>query len=135
MACGVILGLFLSGVFALSTRGWSTAADVGDKSLLAHDVFFALKDNSGDAKTKLVESCRKYLTKHDGEEFFAVGTRAEESAPSNAVDKDFDVAVHIYFKDKVAEEKYHSSEHHKQFVEENGANFKKVRVFDSIVQK
>lgn len=103
-------------------------------TLLAHNVFFTLKDNSAAARTKLVEACKKYLTHHAGEVFFAAGTRAEEFN-REVNDQDFDVALHIVFKDKAAHDKYQDAQRHKQFIEENKDNWKKVRVFDSTVEK
>jgi hypothetical protein len=103
-------------------------------SLLSHDVYFTLKDNSADSRNKLVDACKKYLTHHAGEVFFAAGTRAEEFT-REINDRDFDVALHIVFKDKDAHDKYQDAERHKQFIEENKDNWKKVRVFDSMVSK
>ena len=37
--------------------------------MLSHDVYFSLKDNSPDAKKKLVAACKKYLKGHEGEVF------------------------------------------------------------------
>lgn len=99
-------------------------------SLLSHDVYFTLKDNSVDARNKLVVACKKYLSHHPGEVFFAAGTRAEEF-DREINDRDFDVALHIVFKDKAAHNKYQDAERHKQFIAENKDNWKKVRVFDS----
>ena len=42
--------------------------------MLAHNVYFALKDNSPEATGKMLEVCRKYLSGHPGQVFFAVGT-------------------------------------------------------------
>ena len=39
----------------------------------------------------------------------------------------------ITFKDKAAHDKYQDADKHKQFIEENKDNWKKVRVFDSLV--
>ena len=50
-------------------------------------------------------------------------------------DKEFDVALHIYFKDKAAHDQYQDAPRHKQFIQENMANWSKVRVFDSYVEK
>jgi Stress responsive A/B Barrel Domain len=100
--------------------------------MIAHIVYFSLKDNSPEAKKKLVDSCKKYLTKHPGEVFFAAGTLAEDlKRPVN--DRDFDVALHIVFKDMASHDKYQEAKRHKQFIEENKENWKKVRVFDSMV--
>ncbi len=100
--------------------------------MLAHDVYFTLKDNSPKAKQELVELCKKYLSKHPGEVFFAVGTLAEDYK-REVNDRDFDVALHIVFSDSAAQDKYQIAERHKQFIEAGKENWKKVRVFDSVV--
>jgi hypothetical protein len=112
----------------------ATAADAKPSArLLAHNVYFALKDNSPQAKQALVDACKKYLSGHEGTVFFAAGVLAEDlNRPVN--DRDFDVALHIIFKDKAAHDRYQDHPRHKQFIEENQANWKKVRVFDSYVE-
>jgi hypothetical protein len=128
-ACCLLLGL--AGSAFLSSGGEKTEPG---GTLLAHDVYFTLKDNSVEAKKKLVDACRKHLSKHAGEVFFAAGVRAEElNRPVN--DRDFDVALHIVFKDQAAHDKYQDAPRHKQFIDENKDNWKKVRVFDSLVQR
>jgi hypothetical protein len=100
--------------------------------MLAHDVYFALKDNSPEAKEKLIAACQKYLTDHPGMVSFAVGPRAEEMQ-REVNDRDFDVALHVVFKSKADHDRYSKSERHLKFIAENKANWKKVRVFDSYV--
>jgi hypothetical protein len=103
-------------------------------ALLSHDVYFTLKDNSPAAQEKLVAACKKYLSKHPGEVFFAAGTLCKDlDRPVN--DRDFDVALHIVFRDRAAHDQYQDAARHKQFIEENKDNWKKVRVFDSVVQQ
>ncbi len=102
--------------------------------MLSHDVYFSLKDNSPEAKKKLVAACKKYLSGHPGEVFFVAGTLAEEIS-WDISDRDFDVALHIVFKDMAAHDKYQDSEQHQQFMERNQDNWKKVRAFDSVVEK
>jgi hypothetical protein len=133
LACGIVLGLAFAAFAVLGGRDRTEAADEGG-SMIAHNVYFSLKDNSPEAKKKLVDACKKYLTKHPGEVFFAAGTIAEElKRPVN--DRDFDVALHIVFKDQAAHDKYQDDKRHKEFIEENKDNWKKVRVFDSVVSK
>jgi hypothetical protein len=133
LAGGIILGLAVAALAALGGREHTQAADEGG-TMLAHNVYFALKDNSAEQKQKLVAACKKYLSKHPGEVFFAAGTLAEDLArPVN--DRDFDVALHIVFKDKESHDKYQDDQRHKDFIEENKDNWKKVRVFDSVVSK
>jgi hypothetical protein len=127
----VAIGLSL----AFLTSSFRTADAAPGRSaepMLSHDVYFALNDNSPEAKHKLVEACKKHLTKHSGTVFFAAGVR-EESLKRDVNDHDFDVALHIVFKNKAAHDKYQDAPRHKQFVDENKESFKKVRVFDSTV--
>ena len=101
--------------------------------MLSHVVYFALNDPSPDARAKLVAACRKYLSGHEGTVFFAAGTLAGElNRPVH--DRDYDVALHVYFRDKAAHDKYQDAPRHKQFIEEMQGNWKKVRVFDSWVE-
>ncbi len=114
-------------------RQSSEAAQVAQR-MLSHDVYFSLKDTSADAKKKLVAACKKYLSKHPGTVFFAAGTLVEElKRPVN--DLEFDVALHIVFKDKASQDKYQDAPLHLKFIEENKENWKKVRVFDSWVEQ
>ena len=46
-------------------------------------------------------------------------------------DRDFDVGLHLVFKDRAAHDLYQNAPRHLQFIEENKATWKKVRVFDS----
>lgn len=45
--------------------------------------------------------------------------------------RDFDVALHLVFEDKEAEQRYLEHPRHERFVEENREHFALVRVFDS----
>jgi hypothetical protein len=103
------------------------------ETALAHNVFFALHDGSEGPGAQLVAACKKYLTGYEGTVFFAVGTVANElDRPVN--DRDFDVSLHVYFKDKAAHDRYQEAPRHKQFIAEQQGNWKKVRVFDSWVE-
>jgi quinol monooxygenase YgiN len=99
---------------------------------LSHDVYFTLKDNSEAARGKLLAACQKFLTGHEGTLFFSVGPLAPDLL-RDVNDRDFDVALHVTFKDKAAHDKYQENPRHKQFIAENSDNWKKVRVFDSYV--
>lgn len=130
-ACGIVIGLAIAALVVLGGRDEMKAADKGG-SMIAHNVYFSLKDNSPEARKKLVDACKKYLTKHPGEVFFAAGVLAEELNRS-VNDRDFDVGLHIVFKDQASHDKYQDDKRHKEFIEENKDNWKKVRVFDSAV--
>ena len=125
---------FLFAVVGLGPWSWlsSAAAEPGGP-MLSHDVYFALKDNSPQAKEKLIAACKKYLTEHPGAVRFAVGPLADEMK-REVNDRDFDVALHLVFKNKAAHDQYAKAERHLKFIEENKGNWKKVRVFDSYLE-
>jgi len=101
---------------------------------LAHNVFFQLNDNSPAARKKLLESARRNLAGHKGVVAFWVGEIcAELNRPVNV--RDWDVALHVVFEDKAAQDAYQAnSPDHNRFIEEGKANWKNVRVFDSLVE-
>ncbi|MCR4412101.1 MAG: Dabb family protein [Thermoguttaceae bacterium] len=101
--------------------------------LLAHSVLFTLKDNSDEAKKRLVASCKKYLTDHRGTVFFAAGTRATDIRWPVS-DQRFDVALLLVFQNKAAHDEYQDSPRHQQFLEENEANWAEIRVLDAYVE-
>ena len=102
-------------------------------SMLAHNVFFTLKNDSAAARAKLVEACHEYLKGHDGVAFFAAGPlTADLDRPVN--DRQFQVGLHVIFKDRQSHDDYQVSPRHLQFIEENKASWQQVRVFDSDVR-
>ena len=122
------------GLALLLPAGAADADKAAGGRLLSHDVFFTLKDHSADARQKFVEACKKYLDGHPGSVAFSAGVRAED-VQEPVSDTDFDVAVHVLFKDKGAHDQYLESERHKKFVQENRDSWSKVRVFDSYVER
>ena len=102
--------------------------------MLAHNVYFSLKDNSSAAKEKLLAACKKYLTRQPGTVFFACGTLAQELR-REVNDRDFDVALHVIFQDQAGHDQYQAATRHQQFMAENKDNWRKVRVLDSIVDR
>jgi hypothetical protein len=125
------LAAFLGVVLTLSMAGPTGAAADDDGPKIVHNVYFSLKDNSAEAKKKLVDSCKSYLSKQPGIVFFAAGTLAED-LKREVNDRDFDVGLHIVFKNKAAHDKYQDADDHKKFIDVNKENWKKVRVFDSL---
>jgi stress responsive alpha/beta barrel protein len=120
-------------LFFAAGRHKTAEAAEGKQPMLIHNVYFTLKDNSPEARQKLVAACKKYLSKHPGTVFFAAGTRAEDlKRPVNVLD--WDVGLHIAFKDRTSHDKYQEAESHKQFIAENKDDWKSVRVFDTTVE-
>ena len=98
--------------------------------MLAHNVFFTLYDSSEGSIKSMVEACHKYLKDHPGVVFFAAGTVAEDLArPVN--DRMFHVGLHVIFDTRENHDIYQTAPTHLQFIEENKAKWKQVRVFDS----
>src|SRR5215831_999064 len=102
--------------------------------LLAHNVFFTLHASSPEARNKLVQACRKYLTGHPGTVFFACG-ELEPTLQRPVNDRGFDVGLHVIFATKADHDAYQELPRHLQFIAENKADWKQVRVFDSAVEK
>jgi len=100
--------------------------------MLAHNVYFRLKDQSSAAASKLVEACRKYLNVQPGIVFFACGTLAVDLR-REVNDCNWDVALHLVFSDQASHDAYQVDPTHNQFIDENKDNWAEVRVFDSLV--
>jgi hypothetical protein len=100
--------------------------------MLGHMVYFTLKDASQAAIDKMLADCRRFLSGHPGTVFFAVGTLVPDlTRPVNQTD--FHVALQLVFVDRAAHDAYQVHPRHVQFIEENKANWEKVRVFDAYV--
>jgi Stress responsive A/B Barrel Domain len=101
--------------------------------MLAHSVYFSLHDRSEAAVSKMLTACRTHLTGHPGARFFACGTPNQElSRPVN--DREFDIALHIFFDTKEAHDAYQEAPAHERFISENKASWRQVRVFDADVE-
>jgi quinol monooxygenase YgiN len=114
---------------AILAGGAARAAD-GEGAQLSHVVAFTLKDHSKEAREKLVASCKKHLAGHEGVVSFSVGTIAED-VKEPVSDRDFDVTIHLVFRDKAAGAAYLVHPRHRKFVDENKDTWARVRVFDS----
>jgi hypothetical protein len=114
-------------------RGFGTAEEKKGGPQIGHMVYFQLKESNGENKRKLVEACKKYLSGHPGTVYFSAGVLAE-GLKREVNDRDWDVALHLVFKDQAAHDVYQDAAKHKQFIEENKAGWKKVRVFDSEIE-
>lgn len=122
------------GALAMTFLNSGPSASEGDSNspqrMLAHNVFFALRDASPQAKQKLVAECRKFLAEHPGTVWFAAGTIVAEHQ-RDVNDRNFDVALHIVFKSAADHDRYQNAKSHHTFIERNQDNWKSVRVFDS----
>ena len=101
--------------------------------MMAHNVYFTLKDNSAAERKRLMEACKKYLAGQPGVLFFACGPRAE-GCTRDVNDQDFDVGLHLVFRHVDDHDRYQADATHGTFIAECKANWEKVRVFDSVVE-
>ncbi|HWG44206.1 MAG TPA: Dabb family protein [Gemmataceae bacterium] len=111
-----------------------TSTESPTNDLLVHNVYFSLYDRSTAARTRLLEACRKHLPGHAGIVFFACGVLADELR-REVNDHDFDVGLHIVFRDQAAHDVYQESAAHQRFIAENKETWKRVRVFDSVARQ
>jgi len=102
--------------------------------LHAHNVFFTLNDDSPAQAETLVRECYEYLKGTDGVVAFSAGTRAA-GCERDVNDVQFQVSLHMVFADRRSHDAYQSAPRHMEFVSRNKANWKKVRVFDSSIEK
>jgi hypothetical protein len=106
-------------------------APVPASPIIAHMVYFTLKDASATAQQKLVDDCRRYLQEIPGIAFFAVGTRvADLTRPVNV--RDFHVGLHVIFSSRQAHDDYQIDARHQRFIAENKDTWQQVRVFDCL---
>jgi hypothetical protein len=121
-----------AGAVALTAVQLSTARAAhseGKNMLLVHNVYFTLKDSNDANRKKLVEACDKYLSDHPGTVFYAAGTVSELDRTVN--DRDWDVGLHVIFKDRASHDAYQDAPKHLKFIDENKDTWAKVRVFDT----
>ncbi|MCR9296303.1 MAG: Dabb family protein, partial [bacterium] len=97
---------------------------------IAHMVYFELEDSSPEKIDQLLQQCQHFLDEHPGLEYFAAG-RLNEELSREVNDKQFHVSLHTVFTDRAAHDAYQVHPRHTEFIENNKANWKKVRVFDS----
>ena len=105
------------------------AADSAPQKMLAHNVYFSLNESTPENRAKLVAACKKYLADHPGVVFFAAGTVSDLDREVN--DREWDVGLHVIFKDRASHDVYQTAPKHLEFIAECKAMWKKVRVFDT----
>jgi hypothetical protein len=130
----MVRSLLVAGAVALVTVS-AGAQDRPEKKqaagpLIAHMVYFKLKDSSPAARQKLIDACDKYLAAHEGVVAYAAGPIAAEFQ-REVNDRSWDVALHLVFADKAAHDRYQDHPDHLKFIAENKDTWAAVRVFDS----
>ena len=130
---GLFVGTASVYFWTADEKGSVMAAEKDKGPLLVHNVYFSLNESTPETREKLVASCHKYLSGHQGVVFYAAGTLSDLDRPVN--DREFDVALHFVFKQKADHDRYQEAPMHLQFIEENKDNWSKVWVFDSVVEQ
>lgn len=89
--------------------------EFGENKPLAHTILFRVSDTSKDLVRDFIDLCTKYLSRHPGQEYYSIGYRAlEMERPVNA--KNFEVHVHMVFKDLAAYQAYTKTKVHDDFI-------------------
>ena len=108
------------------------AADKSAGPHLVHNVYFTLNESTPENRRRLLDACHRYLTDHPGTVYFSCGVRTPDlQRPVN--DQTYDVGLHVVFDSRAAHDAYQVHPRHIQFIEENRATWKEVRVFDDDV--
>lgn len=102
------------------------------ESMLAHMVYFTLREPTPQAIERQIAACRKYLTDHPGTVYFGVGTRTPD-LQREVNDLEFHVGLHVIFESRAAHDTYQKHPRHLKFIEENKPHWARVRVFDADV--
>lgn len=101
--------------------------------MIAHNVYFTLKEQTDANTATLIAACKKYLADHPGVVFFAAGGLAKElDRPVNV--RDWDVALHVVFDTMENQNLYQVAPTHLQFIAEHRESWASVKVFDSVVE-
>ena len=129
----LVVSSLLLAVLCVVVNMSAPRGEASSTKAFAHDVFFTLKESTPETRQALVDACGEFLTGHEGTVFFAAGTRATEMK-RDVNDLDFDVSLHIYFRDEAAHDMYQEHPRHAEFIERMKDNWKSVRVFDSWVE-
>ncbi|MDA1259623.1 MAG: Dabb family protein [Planctomycetota bacterium] len=98
--------------------------------MLAHAVYFTLRDASPAGVRALVAACHQHLSGHEGLLHYSAGTR-DAGLARDVNDREFEVALITVFEDRAAHDRYQTHPRHLAFIAEQGPNFKQVRVFDA----
>jgi len=109
------------------------SSDSATEPMLAHMVYFTLKDDSPETRERLVAACHEHLSGHPGTVCFAAGVRTPD-LQREVNDSEFHVALQTVFQTRADHDRYQVSERHQQFIEGNRENWAQVRVFDANVR-
>ena len=104
-----------------------------EERMLAHDVYFGSRTTRPRPSRSWSSLARSTLRITLAPSGLQSGPLAEEMM-RDVNDRDFDVALHVVFKDKASHDQYSRAQRHLKFIEDNKDNWKKVRVFDSYLE-
>ncbi len=130
---GCLAAVVVAAIVALSQSNllaWTREVN-STEPMLAHNVYFTLKDSTPENRQKLVNACHAYLSDHPGTVFYAAGVVSDLDRSVN--DRDFDVGLHLVFATRADQDAYQTADKHLRFIEESKDLWKQVRVFDSDV--
>ncbi len=97
--------------------------------MFVHVVLFWMKPGATDAaRAQLAADCEAYLGKIPDVRQLWAGRPA--MTPREVVDNSYDVGLCVVLDDVAGHDEYQVHELHKQFIERNKANWKRVQIYD-----
>ncbi len=97
--------------------------------MFVHVVLFWMNEGTPDgARRQLVDDCQAYLAKIPTVRQLWAGRPA--MTPREVVDNSYDVGLCVVLDDDAGHDVYQVHELHKQFIERNKKNWKKVQIYD-----
>ena len=110
-----------------------TAKKEQNMGTFIHTVLFWLNDNVDEnGKQQLIEDCKSFLSPISTVKFLAVGPPA--GTPREVVDNSYDVGLVVHFEDEAGHDFYQEAGAHLEFIERNRVNWKRVQVYDIVVE-
>ncbi len=104
-----------------------------EKPRFVHNVYFYLNENaSEDQKQQLIADCKTLLGSVKTVRNLTVGLPA--GTPREVVDNTYGVHLMVQFDDKAGHDFYQTAEEHLQFIERNKNTWKRVQIYDSLLQ-
>ena len=111
----------------------SSAGEGRMSNHFVHLTFFRLADTSDELVRRFLDACKKHLASHDGMIHFSVGSRAL-AIRRDVSALDFDIAMHMIFRDFESFQAYAASDRHQEFITETAGMSTGRIVYDSFVE-
>lgn len=122
-----------AGIVCLSALSDKSKLSQSSDSLFVHSVYFWLKEDiTEDEQNTFVQILRE-LEQIESVESLEVGVPAQ--TPRDVVDNSYDVALLVYFKDRIGHDKYQSDTIHVDAISRFEEWIDKIQIYDAICER